>query len=634
MEVEQHQELEVAQVTSKVYDIIHPTPVSLKQLSAIAISLEIWRRKVNEYRTDGKLKEFDPCILRKETTWMKTMLPDLPSTIYKTIEQVVSRFGYSLERWRFQHFSKGFFFQYSDENSVLEDFDDFSCDYDGSIHYVRTAEHMMRCERFDSEMKFIVACLYFFEDDIRRIWPSVTDNVNIDFIDFHKCPLLYFWTCRLENELHKIPRWDGRTVDEIMFMSFMMPHNRPSVEYFWNRMPLENQMQRTVFHLDSYDFVRFILPKLDDEQLDKYINDGYGADRLYTMFLELHFDEWVVLRTWFHIRNIIKESNFTRLIVRMFEINNNNDDEFYEQEKWEYLCCQIWNHSLPTLKPCLIRVISSDSSWLQVFDQINFELLLTILQDASLEERNLFLRNCWSALSKRVRRKNLQRVIELCFENEDEINQFKQNVVINSRDVLQYCAALLEDSCFEELNAFVSFCCAELQAARNFKQRILQSAYLDQYCILTSDNFSRIGDLNEFVNDAFDNVDVSTEFENMLISSSTFMLRLWYLMFDRHVSSETIIKFITTLFSTEETVMRVKKSWIDSFKEQLTTKVHLFSDPELYPTLLWCLGSNEAVEEFKLNCMSQYKSQMALILQNDQFKIVSVCYVWDWMSRY
>ncbi|XP_065223757.1 uncharacterized protein LOC135847945 [Planococcus citri] len=601
MEVQQHKELEMTEVTSKVYDIIHPSPVSLKQLSAINISLEIWRRKVNEYRTDGKLKEFDPCSLRKETTWMKTMLPDLPSTIYKTIEQVVSRFGYSMECWRSEHFRAGFCFQYTDENSVLEDFDDFSSDCDGSIDYAKTAERMMRCEQFNSEMKFIIACLYCFEDDIRRIWPSVWLNIKEYFTDFHKWPQLYYWICRLSKTLDKIQTF--RNLDVQMLMSYMS-NNRSWVEYFWNRIPLENRIYSTVTYLNSNHFVRFILPKLDDEQLDKYVNDGYGRGNgyaLYMMFLDLNCDEWVVLRTWHHIRNIIKESNFTKLIVHMFQIEDLDGQEYHDQEKWEYLCCQIWNHSPPALKSSVIRVISSNNSWLEDFDQINDELLLTILQDASLEEKNLFLRNCWSELFIQVRRKNVQRLIELCFEDQDEINQFKQDVMINSRDVLQYCVELLEESCFEELNAFVRFCCTELQAARNLKQRILRSAFLDGDCKLSPDHIRRIEDLKKFGNDAFDNVD---EFKNLLVFSSSFMWRLWYLIFYERVSSETIVNFITTLFSTEGTVMQVKNSLIDSFKERLANNVYLLSDSELNPILLWCLGSDEAVEEFKLNCSS------------------------------
>ncbi|XP_065223493.1 uncharacterized protein LOC135847736 isoform X3 [Planococcus citri] len=614
MEVQQHQGLEMAQVTSKLFDIFHPTPVSLKQLSAIAVSLEIWRRKVNEYRINGKLEKFSPWSLRKRNTWIKDMLPDLPSTIYKTIEEVFSRFGQSFGFWQNNHCSTKFCYKNSYENDVLEYFDDFVCDYDGSIHYARTAERMMHCEGFSSEMKFIVACMYFFEDEIRQIWPSVSANMNLYFFDFDECPQLYYWICRLTNKLDEIPTQGSETVDERMFAE-CMPYITPSVEYFWNRVHPEKRMQIAIGYLDGYDFVRFVLPKLDDEQLDKYINDGYGDD-LCTMFLNLRCDEWIVLRTWFHIRNIIKESNFTNFIFRMVGNQDDDVDEFYEQEKWEYLCCQIWNHTPLNLKQSVIRVFSSESRWFESiiidncddFCEINVELLLLILQDASSKERSLFWCNNWSYVIVAVRCKNLQRVIELCFEDANKITEFKQNIMINSRSVLLVCISLLQCACFEELNAFVSFVCTELQAARFLKQRILQSTFFDEDYGLEGEIIGKIGDLNEFINDAFDNVDLSTDFKNLLMSSSSVMKTLSKIICLERVSCETLITFIDTLVATEETVMQVKKSLIDSLKERLTTNAgarcheHLRSDPEFNLILSWCLGSSEGVDEFKLNC--------------------------------
>ncbi|XP_065223480.1 uncharacterized protein LOC135847732 isoform X2 [Planococcus citri] len=610
MEAQQHQELEMAEVTSKVYDIIHPTPVSLKQLSAIVVSLEIWRHKINEYRTSKKLKEFDPRWL--ENTWMKTMLPDLPSTIYKTIEEVSTRFRHSIEYWRTHHYDMGFCYQYSHENYVLEDFDDFVCDYDGSIDYARTAQCMMRCEGFNSEMKFIIACMYFFEDDIRIIWPSVSRNMNVDLIDFDKCPQSYYWICRLTNKLDKIPTMSRETVDERMLMAWM-PYNRPSVEYFWNRIPHENQLQRDVDELLNYNFVRFILPKLDDRQLVEFFDDSNG-NRLYTVFVNLYCDEWVVLRTWFHIWNIVRESDFTNCIIRMFGLECGIDDERFDMKKWQYLSLHVWNHAPLNLKQSVIRVISSDSSWFEAisldcaidpfydYNQINVELPLTILQDASLEERNLFWRNSWSFLIEVVRSKDLPGVMELCFENEDEMNQFKQNVMVRSGEVLEFCVTLLESGYLRELKAFMNFCCPELQATRNFKQRILYSAFHDEPC--HPNNLSSIVCAIEEFNDFVE--DVSTNFKDWLISSPSFMESLSGVICYAECASETIIKFIEfALVSMDNTVMQVKMSLIDSLKQYLTKNARYCDDTfdknVFNSILLWCLGSNERVEEFKLS---------------------------------
>ncbi|XP_065223481.1 uncharacterized protein LOC135847732 isoform X3 [Planococcus citri] len=629
MEVQQHQEVEMAEVTSKVYDIIHPTPVSLKQLSAIVISLEIWRRKINEYRTSQKLSEFDPGRLRKENTRMKTMLPDLPSTIYKMIEEVFSRFGYSMKIWRFHHYESGFCYQYSHENYVLEYFDDFVCDYDGSIHYARTAERMMRCEGFNSEMKFTVACTYFFENDIRQIWPSVSRNMNVDVIDFDEFPQLYYWICRLSNDLDKIETWGGETVDEKMLRA-CMPYNRPSIEYFWNRIPIEKQMRIPVGvgALSSSDFVRYILPKMDDQQLDKFFNDSWDGNKLYHLFLYLHCDEWMVLRTWLHIRNIIKESIFSNCIVSMLEYaypqaDDDPDEcdevakwhEFHEPEKWEYLCCQIWNRTPLNLKQSAIRLISSDSTWIEDIsnrlsvseyydsNEIKVEFLLVILRDASLKERSSFWHISWISLINVVRSEDLQRMVQLCFKNDDEITQIKQNFLITNSGFLKFCVTLLEDAHFEKLNALVSFCCPESQAARNLKQRLLQSVFLDEDSEFSPGIVVGSADLKEFVNDAFDDVDASSDFKNLLMSSSSNMKSLSSIICDDYVSFEELTEFIGAFVSTEEALTQIKMSMIDSLKEYLTTNVrtrkYSFAQNKFNSILLWCLGNNEHVEEFK-----------------------------------
>ncbi|XP_065223479.1 uncharacterized protein LOC135847732 isoform X1 [Planococcus citri] len=651
MEVQPYQErheLEMAEDTSTVYDIIHPTPVSLKQLSAIVISLEIWRCKVNEYRTSRKLREFDPYRLREENTWIKTMLPELhiPSTTYKMIEEVFSKFGHSIKWWRIHHYKSGFCFQYSHENYVLKDFDDFVCDYDGSIHYLRTAERMMHCEAFNSEMKFMIACMYFFEDDIRRIWPSVSNNVNIDFIRFRECPQLYYWICLLTNEIPPTWRAEGEiTVDERMFGA-SMPFNRPSVEYFWNRIPFEKHMLRGMREICRFDFVRFILPKMDDQQLDTLLNEWlYGVDdSLYWLFLFLHCDEWIVLRTWLHIRNILEEYTFSNFFLRMLEIMYNHVvpagryewvkwSEFHDQEKWEYLCCQIWNHTPLNLKQSAIRRISSDDKWFEEIrvnipgrgcddsNKMHVKFLLLVLQDASLKERSSFWHNCWGTLIKVVRTEDLQRMVQLCFENNDEISQFKQNVMINNGVMFGFCVRLLENAFFHKLNALVSFCCPESQAARNLKQLILQSAFLEGDCEFSRGIVDRSGYLNEFVNDAFDDVDVCSEFKNLLMSSSSVMKRLASIICSHEanvsiicsnegmVTLTNLTEFIDAFVSTEEALTQVKMSLIDSLKEYATARPSRFRDyvllqDEFNSILLWCLGNNERVEEFKRSSTS------------------------------
>ncbi|XP_065223499.1 uncharacterized protein LOC135847739 isoform X3 [Planococcus citri] len=620
MEVGQSQDLEMTESAPKVYDIIHPTPVSLQELSAMAISLEIWRREVNEYRTSQQLEEFKMYRSRMEITRAKSILPDLPSTINKTIEKCFMRFEDSFAFWLLVHYER-VFDCYSHRNYILQHFDDFVCDFDGSIHYSRTAERMMRCVGFSTMIKFKIACLYFFEDDIQRIWPSVSRHLSVDLIHFHKCPQLYYWICRLRNDLSKVPISsrtgfnDSSTVDERMFDGHLI-HNRPSVEYFWNRIPVEKQMQRAR-RLDRLDFVRFILPKLNDQQLDELVNDTHTDETesgFYPLFRYFHCKEDTVLRIWFYIRskNIMNKSTFTHLVVNLIENEDYGCGEF-NHENWEYLCREIWNDSPLDFKQSTISFISSDSEWLKSItkieddyhsNQIHVEFLLLILQDASVIERNSFWHNCWKPLIEAIRTKALQRMMQLCFENEDEIAQFKQKFMINSPVVLQVCVSLLKNANFDELKDFVVFFHPESRTARYFKQKILISAFLSGDCQLSCKIVNEAEKFGDFVKD------VPTTFKNRLVLSSSFMWRLSILICGEGISFKTLTEFIDTFGSTDEVLKQIKVGLIRSLKEYVSTSIvsnwmyDLFSENKFKPILLWCLGSNEAVEEFKLTCIS------------------------------
>ncbi|XP_065200378.1 uncharacterized protein LOC135831653 [Planococcus citri] len=611
---------------NKVHDILHPTPVSLQKLSAMVVSLEIWRREVDKYRRSRQLKELEVFSLGIENTLVT--LPDLPSVIHKTIKKMFNKFANSVSSWLREHYKRVFdcYKRYSHENFILQYFDNFICDYDGSIHYTRTAERMMRCVAFNAEMKFKIACLYFFEDDIKRIWPSVSRQMSVDSINFQKFPQLYYWICRLTNKLGKIRNpepisfstWlsDTRTVDERMFDAHMS-RNRPTLEYFWNRISLGKQMKRFEY-VDGYDFVRFILPKLNDRQLDELLNNYSGA--FYTLFRYLHCNKKTVLRIWFYIRskNIMSKSTFTDLVVNLIDDEDYGDDENeFDHENWEYLCREIWNNTPLDFKQSTISFISSDSGWLEGMNivddyhsnQIHVEFLLLILEDASLKERNSLWRNCWKTLIEAIRTKDLQRMMRLCLRNEDEITQFKQNYLIHSPKVLQNCLSLFTKAYFDELSAFVSFCYPELQAARNFKERILQSVFLGEDCQLSRQIVCGIKEFNDFVND------VSANFKNRLMSSSSFLERLSSIICgdeddeeeEEEISLKKLTKFIRIFVSTKKVPRQIKMSLINSLKEYLITNAiylgNLFRKPEFDSILLWCLGSDKAVGEFKLTCI-------------------------------
>ncbi|XP_065223824.1 uncharacterized protein LOC135847990 isoform X1 [Planococcus citri] len=611
--MESNRELEMNGITSDVYDIFHPTPVPLKELSAIAVSLEIWRCKTNEYRDNRKLKKLCPS---DERILLKKMLPDLPTVIYTAIDKYVRRFGPSMETWLEEHHDGIFYFYYDHHNYVLYYFNNLVCDYTGAIDYVRTAERMMYCDRFDENQKFAIACTYFFEDDIRRLWPSVSGNMDWNTVDFSKSPQLCYWIYSLRNELDRIPSNEVNiSVDEVMLNAFM-PQNGPSLQYFWNRIPLQNRMRRalSIFRRDKLSFARFILPKLNDQQLEEFVN-GRIYELISILFKNIWYDKELILLAWMYIRKPINVNGFTKLVVEMLQSEltgcpgNYPIDVDLEPRIWFDLCCEIWISAPGNFKRSAIVEITSNK---RLFSNLivrvyvvppipkEFEFLLTFLSDATSVERSKFWFDCWEQLVEIAQCKDLEKIMKLCFENDAEIAQFKENVMANSGSVRFFCRMLLVRMCLDELNEFANFLFAEVQAARNFKQQVLRLAYLGRENDFNHATMRKTKEFNKFIEDAFANIDQSTDFKNQLLSSPEIQRKL--ANFALFISFEQlVVEFIDTFVSAEETLLQIQERIIDSLKMEAAYCKSSRSEFYHTPILFWCLGSQEEVTKFKKN---------------------------------
>ncbi|XP_065224902.1 uncharacterized protein LOC135848803 [Planococcus citri] len=360
----------MAEITSDVFDIFHPTPAPLRELSVIVISLEIWRCEINKYRSSNTLKEFRPA---GELISLKTILiPHLPSVIYSTIEKYVERFGLSMNNWLRRHHLSVFHFHYDHKNSVLEYFEDFVCDYDGTIHYGRTAERMMHCDRFDTDQKFLIACGYCFKDDVVRIYPFIEKKMIMPYDNFFKYSQLVYWIFFAGKNVN-LSRPD---IIDVLFDYIF--RNGPSLEYFWNLIPLENRLEKAIdiFNCDLPSFVRFILPKLDGQQLNEFLYDN-GCALLYALLKKSCYYEEVILSTWIYVENAMNEIAFTELVEKIMKcefagvcVSCELDQDEYKLDEDDHvdddrdlghflqLCFEIWNTAAENLKRSAVRRIT------------------------------------------------------------------------------------------------------------------------------------------------------------------------------------------------------------------------------------------------------------------------------------
>ncbi|XP_065210414.1 uncharacterized protein LOC135838626 isoform X2 [Planococcus citri] len=385
--------------TSRVYDLTFPSPVTLKEISAIALVAELWREEI-AHRTEIKtVKSRKIPIL--DLAWnipLEKMMPLVPSKLYDLLDEYHHKFELSIVLWLQHHFINVVFdSDYDGYIGSLNNFHDFVWDQNGTIHYVRTAKRMMLSDRLPAYEKFRIAYMYCLEDDIRRIWPSV--RWRMTGINFQDTPLLYYWICRIINELHSIPNPRDVPIDEFM-LSNCSGGGFYSVEYFWNRTPYERRSQATIA-MSSFDpglFARFILPRLNDFELRSLLAER-GAAFMTSLMENVGKNYANALPAWMYIRNQMNVSQFIQLIQILLshETNYFIIEERSNSKAKVNLCCEIWKSSPENLKLSALknnRIFSNKD----VFRRIKAEpsepremrFLITILLDANFEQRHKF----------------------------------------------------------------------------------------------------------------------------------------------------------------------------------------------------------------------------------------------------
>ncbi|XP_065209132.1 uncharacterized protein LOC135837694 [Planococcus citri] len=592
------------ETVSDVYDLFYPSPVSLKEISSIVVAADLWRKEICSRLESNKNSH--ELRLKKNIALEHTTL-NLPSAIHNLVERYVHTFRDSIFSWQEYHRCR--VFDRSGRMNIWSRFDDFAWDWDGTIHEERTAKRMMMCDRLTKVEKFKIACLYCFEDDIKQIWPSVrkTNELNIK-IDFNNRPELYYWICYLRNELHLIPNENNYPIDELMIIKSSALEsrwrNRSYVMYFWNRLPSDSQPPRQAYsnHKWLQLFVRFILPKLNEYQLDIFVAKN-GCDVIESL---LTFESTLahVLPTWMYIRSRVDLKDFTRFINGLLEEKYFCGAYFHSEKVWN-LCSKIWKSAPQHFKRAVLDdvlyndLLSRIRNTSRLWDNRRMTLLITVLQDATFEERNAFLHKNWLNLIFIAHAKDLDVMMKSSFKNENEITLFKENVMSMYENIAKDCALLLKQGSFEALNHLLSVCCLDERKRKEFKRRLLSSNYVGDNSVLTINLIENNKLLNEFIDDAFqDAADLGIEFRNQLRSSPVTQKCLLECI--RKGCFVYLMQFVDSFVLDERIVMSMKKRFLRYFEEQLIAdKISSIDSHKLQVFLMWLVGSEDEVIKFK-----------------------------------
>ncbi|XP_065204482.1 uncharacterized protein LOC135834500 isoform X19 [Planococcus citri] len=599
----------MTETVSNVYDLIYPSPATLKEISCNALVTGLWRWEVENRLIDDFMPDLDIG---------KNLNPNIPSPIKRIIDECANIFVFSKEEWSIYHHRK-LFFDRDNMTSILLNFCDFIFDRNGSIDYIRTAKRMMTCDRLSNDEKFKIACMYCFEDDIRRIWPSVSENLDYDKIAFDRSPELFYWVCVLRQGR---PDPGADPIDDCMFQACISKH-WSSAEYFWNRIRPENRFPKIIdlSLAEKESFVRLMLPKLSDEQLDRFVLQR-GSHLIQDLVTRSRYP-FYALPTWMYIRNKMNESNFIDLIESLVYAETNSrigeyvfnvnsvklEDRSSADDETYYLCCEIWRNSPDEWKRSVIKNILTQDH-LFVRDEISskwrqIQLLLTLLLEAPFKERNDFWKKNWRSLIVGPRGKDLHRIMKLCFEDENDIAKFKETSMSDPEIVSKYCSDMLRSIYYEKFNDILNFCYPDTRKRRDLKQRLVRSVFMSESFVLDTEHVFEVELLDDFINGVFDDAEVAADFKNNFMSFRSFYALEHVLYHCTHssfeCSSDHLIRFIDLFVSNEEVRNLVKERILEYVRYALLYcyNIHGISGDDLQTILVWCLGDEDEVTKFK-----------------------------------
>ncbi|XP_065213538.1 uncharacterized protein LOC135840785 isoform X1 [Planococcus citri] len=598
-----------------VYDILYPSPPDLTKIVSISIAVDLWCHEINTRRIAGTLDQLN---LRRNI--LNGPMPRyLPISILLEIEKYVKRIGLSIEQWLLLHTGRDLF-----GNEILQHFADFVGDFDGSIHQVNTAKRLVLNDRIDNVLRLKMACTYCFEDDINRIWATISTYIRLRLRRslFWSNPVLYYWICRLQNGAYRLPPPENphRTIEEEIFCNLYIA-NWSFAEYFWSRFDANSRMRAMINSpIHFVKFYRYFLTNYNETELDEFVNRK-ALDVMYALLRKGTRREDALskggpyyvngtvqdIRPYFRvIWNLIKHrmSEYVLfLLVRKILIRLRIVEEEFDTSN----CCELWITAPDHLKRPVIQLILLDD-FLCICDQFVFrayndsvfEFLFVVLSDASAEDRSIFWARYWYKMIHRITARQLNELMNFCLSNENEILEFKRNTLSVFQNLRLNLVRLLLELKFDDLNELLEFCCPD--------ERLRENMLREQLIVYFHANTDTIVNIspraNDFIDQVFGDVGPAVAFKTQLLCSESAQETFKRFIFCKAYRGNfhQVIRFIEILAPSEQTVLELMKYCLfPAFEKLFHAGYYLlnFGNGEFLNFINASLSSEDEVAKFK-----------------------------------
>ncbi|KAL6978000.1 hypothetical protein U1Q18_050370 [Sarracenia purpurea var. burkii] len=339
-------------------------PASLLDRAGVIVAGELWRIEISK-------KDFDCRSLKNAHPRIKSFVV-LPKPIETLIDDFIIPMKKSIINWLDFHYLRAFYPH--DKTNTIATYSNFLIwRSDCEIGYKDTAENLLTCQQLSRHSKYKLACLYCFEDDIRRMWDTSPCTDCWQNITFETDAMLYYWACRMKNEPPSIEPRAGRSLDGEMIER---AGTWSSFVYFWNRIQPNEQIDVFVYFVDRVmeEETRFLMVLLTETQLELAVEQT--SVKIIVALAGLPENLEYTLQTWHYIKNTVTVDSFVDMICDIARLDSSLEHLcglLYDiwQGTPDILRNQVLADHLDIVLDTLYFAGSDDIVCLRCFDELN-----------------------------------------------------------------------------------------------------------------------------------------------------------------------------------------------------------------------------------------------------------------------
>lgn len=578
---------------------------SLQEIAVNRVALAIWysyisRTKFSEFNEDSSdylrsglgiedeyLEECNKAIksLKTPRSIEKQIETALESVYNETRLWIMNfkydTFSHNLEKYRIQRLDANF------------------CVWlpNGKIDYGKTGPKMLSTPGLSEVQKFAIMCEFCMENEIRKFSLRFLPELFIKQMNFNKSYIMYYWICYLKNDLDKLPLNDFNSIDMAMAARCDNKH-WTAFEYFWNRLSVDDQVTVAVFRCDNRSGCFFhqpqLLSKMSWEQQSRVLLEIPDQIMLnfWIRFKLLESAIW----TWNHSKDLITVEQFAKMVKEIFHREVSSEENMR-------MFMQIWDSASDQQKNYVIQTMEGEiiSSFFLTCDHCPaaFEFLYKFLSAKSEDcRRRILMQNAAKFACNVDNPNSMDEVINLCLSNVEDQLSYKR-LVMESQDMQNRGELWVIGSDLQNLKLKVQFYSADAGIAQGYVKRLLGSEEVKKVANKYLSDVDEWNKFSHFVDDIFSNDFVSgLNVKKAFITSyaSNCLKDL-----DDENGLDEMIKVLSSVFTTDDELQAVKQMFLNSLREALVNECYRlrFADGCLHKLVLWCVGGNDGVDEFK-----------------------------------